>query len=158
MFREIRKKINELKEEDVKELLKSAKRGVLAINSDDGYPYGLPINYFYDEENNKIYFHSSKVGYKVELLKKSDKVSFTVIGKEVYKEETWAPHVRSVIVFGKCHPIKDKSEALDAIYKFALKYYPNKEMVDEEVKQAFKAVQMYEIEIEHARGKEVHER
>ena len=63
-----------------------------------------------------------------------------------------------MIVFGKCHPIKDDNKALDAIYKFALKYYPNKETVDEEVKQAFKAVQMYEIEIEHARGKQAHER
>ncbi len=158
MFREIRKKINELKEEDVKKLLKNAKRGVLAINSDDNYPYGLPINYFYDEENNKIYFHSSKVGYKVDLLKRCDKVSFTVFSNEIIKEEAWAPYVQSVIVFGKCHPIEDDNEALEAIYKFALKYYPNKEMVDEEVRQAFKAVQMYEIEIEHARGKQVHER
>ena len=158
MFKEIRRKKNELNVEDVKELLKTAKRGVLAINSDDGYPYGLPINYFYDEENRKIYFHSSKVGYKVELLKKSDKVSFTVFGEEIFKEESWAPYVRSVIVFGKCHPIKDYNEALNAIYKFALKYYPNKEMVDEEVSQDFKAVQMYEIEIEHASGKQVHEK
>ena len=158
MFREIRRKKNELNFEEVKVLLKTAKRGVLAINSEDGYPYGLPINYFYDEENNKIYFHSSKVGYKVDLLEKSNKVSFTVLGNEIIKEETWAPYVQSVIVFGKCHPIKDDNKALDAIYKFALKYYPNKETVDEEVKQAFKAVQMYEIEIEHARGKQAHER
>ena len=158
MFKEIRRKKNELNVKDVKELLKTAKRGVLAINSDDGYPYGLPINYFYDEENRKIYFHSSKVGYKVELLKKSDKVSFTVFGEEIFKEESWAPYVRSVIVFGKCHPIKDYNESLNAIYKFALKYYPNKEMVDEEVSQDFKAVQMYEIEIEHVSGKQVHEK
>lgn len=158
MFREIRKKINELKKDDVKKLLKTAKRGVLAINSEDNYPYGLPINYFYDEEKNKIYFHSSKVGYKVDLLRKCDKVSFTIFSQEIIKEETWAPYVQSVIVFGKCHPIINENEALEAIYKFALKYYPNKEMVDKEVKQAFKAVQMYEIEIDHARGKQVHER
>ncbi len=158
MFREIRREKNELNVEDVKQLLKTAKRGVLAINSEDGYPYGLPINYFYDEENKKIYFHSSKVGYKVELLKKSDKVSFTIFGEEIFKEESWAPYVRSVIVFGKCHPINDNNEALKAIYKFALKYYPNKEMVDEEVNQDFKAVQMYEIEIEHVSGKQVHEK
>ncbi len=158
MFKEIRRKKNELNKDDIKELLKTAKRGVLAINSEDGYPYGVPINYFYDEDNNKIYFHSSKIGYKVDLLKLSDKVSFTIFGKEIIKDEAWAPYVRSVIVFGKCLPIKNDDEALEAIYKFALKYNPNKEMVDKEVEESFKAVQMYEINIEHVSGKQVHEK
>lgn len=158
MFKEIRRKKNELNKEDIKELLKTAKRGVLAINSEDGYPYGVPINYFYDEGNNKIYFHSSKIGYKVGLLKLSDKVSFTIFGKEIIKDEAWAPYVRSVIVFGKCFPIKNDDEALEAIYKFALKYNPNKEMVDKEIEESFKAVQMYEINIEHVSGKQVHEK
>ena len=34
----------------VKEILKQEVRGVLAVNGDGGYPYALPINYYFDEE------------------------------------------------------------------------------------------------------------
>ena len=36
--------------------------------------------------------------------------------------------------------------------------YPNEQMVDEEIAQAGKAAQLFEIEIEHMSGKEVQER
>lgn len=39
-----------------------------------------------------------------------------------------------------------------------MKYYPDEHMVDEEVERSAKAVQMFEIEIEHISGKEVQER
>lgn len=42
--------------------------------------------------------------------------------------------------------------------RFAMKYYPNEQLVDEEIAQAGKAVQIFEIEIEHMSGKEVQER
>ena len=28
-----------------------------AVNGDDGYPYAIPINYLFDKENQKIFFH-----------------------------------------------------------------------------------------------------
>lgn len=40
----------------------------------------------------------------------------------------------------------------------AMKYYPNEQMVDEEIAIAGKAVQIFEIEIEHLSGKEVQEK
>ena len=54
MFRPIRKKKNEISVDKAKALLHSSRRGVLAVNGDDGYPYAIPINYLYDEENEKI--------------------------------------------------------------------------------------------------------
>ena len=39
-----------------------------------------------------------------------------------------------------------------------MKYYPNEELVDEEIAQTGRAVQMFEIEIEHLSGKEVQEK
>ena len=63
MFRPIRKKKNEISTEDAKELLRTCRRGVLAVNGDDGYPYAVPINYWYDEENDRIIFHGAKAGH-----------------------------------------------------------------------------------------------
>jgi len=39
-----------------------------------------------------------------------------------------------------------------------MKYYPDEQMVDEEIARAGKAAQLFEIEIEHLSGKEVQER
>ena len=158
MFRSIRKKKNEISLDDAKKLLVESRRGVLAVNGDDGYPYAIPINYYYDEEKQKIYFHGSRVGHKVDALKECDKICFTVIGPEMIRTEEWSPFVQSVVVFGRCHLIDNPSEAGTLIKTFAMKYYPNEELANEEIAISGKAVQMYEIEIEHFSGKEVQER
>lgn len=158
MFREIRKKRNQIDVESAKSLLEQSRRGILAVNGDDGYPYAIPVNYFYDRENQKIYFHGSRVGHKVDALKVSDKVCFTVYGNEIIKEDSWAPFMQSTIVFGRCHLIETGENATTLLKRFAMKYYPNEQLVDEEIVQSGKAVQIFEIEIEHLTGKEVQER
>ena len=75
MFRELTRKKQKLSDQECKEILLQEVRGVLAVNGDGGYPYALPINYYFDEANNKIYFHSGKVGHKMDALANSDKVS-----------------------------------------------------------------------------------
>ena len=49
-------------------------------------------------------------------------------------------------------------QAMTLLKRFAMKYYPNEQLADEEIAQAGKAVQLFEIEMEHLRGKEVQER
>ena len=158
MFRKIRKIKNEINQAEVKELLKTSRRGVLAMNGDDGYPYAVPVNYFYDESEEKIFFHGAKAGYKVDCLKSSNKVCFTVIGNEMIREEAWAPYMRSVVIFGRCQLIDDKQNAMKRLKDFAMKYYPREEMVLDEIKADGKATQMFEIDIEHMTGKEVQEK
>ena len=56
MFRAIRKKKNELDKNDAENILQYSRRGVLAVNGDDGYPYAIPINYIYDKDVQKFIF------------------------------------------------------------------------------------------------------
>ncbi len=158
MFRPIRRKKNEISIEQSKALLASERRGILALNGDDGYPYGIPINYLYCENENKIYFHGARAGYKVDLLKKNDKICFTVYGNETFGEEKWAPYVQSVVVFGRCRFVEDQSRAIELVRNLAKKYYTDDGLIEEEILSAGKAVQMFEIEIEHFSGKQVQER
>lgn len=158
MFRKIRKIKNEINQAEAKELLKNSRRGILAMNGDDGYPYAIPVNYFYDETEGKIFFHGAKAGYKVDCLKSSDKVCFTVIGSEMIRAEEWAPYMQSVVIFGRCQLIDDKQNAMKRLKDFAMKYYPSENMVLDEIKEDGKATQMFEIDIEYMTGKEVQEK
>ncbi len=157
-FRKIRKAKNEICIDDAKRLLKEKRRGILSVNGDDGYPYAIPINYLYCEKDGKIYFHGSRVGHKVDSIKKSDKVCFTVFGNEIIKNESGAPFVSSVVAFGRCRLISEQELSLELVKQFAEKYYPDKKAINEEVQAAGKAVQMFEIEIEHLSGKEIQEK
>ena len=158
MFRPIRKKRNDIGIEAAEQLLLHCRRGVLAMNGVEGYPYAIPINYYFDKEARKIYFHGAKAGHKVEALRACDKVCFTVYGNETVKEEAWAPFMQSAVVFGRCRLVEAGPEALARLKQFAMKYYPEEPLVDEEIAKAGKAAQMFEIEIEHLSGKEVQER
>ena len=159
MFRPMRRSKQALSAQETKALLSAEKRGILAVNGDDGYPYAIPLNYFYDRENRKIYFHGARAGHKVDALRVCDKVCFTVYGNETIREEDWAPFMQSTVVFGRCHLMENGSEkAMEMLKRFAMKYYPNEQLADEEIAQAGRAVQMFEIEIEHLSGKEVQEK
>lgn len=159
MFRAIRNKINEIDRSATEALLMSNRRGILAMNGDNGYPYAIPINYFYDNETQKIYFHGAKAGNKVDALKASDKVCFTVYGNETIDEsEPWAPYVQSAVVFGRCHLLEPGPESIARLKDFAMKYYPNEELVDEQIALAGRATQIFEITIEHMSGKQVQEK
>lgn len=158
MFRPILKKKNELDLDQSKRILKNERRGVIAFNGDSGYPYAVPINYFYNENENKIYFHGARIGYKVELLNKNNNVCFTVYGNEEFLDEQWDPFVSSVVVFGKCNIIQNRNKSLDMLKQFACKYYPSEKMVEEEIQKSGNAVCMFEITIEHLSGKKVQEK
>ena len=158
MFRSIRRKKNEINIDAAKSLLLSSRRGVLAVNGDDGYPYAIPINYVYDADAGKIYFHGAKAGHKVDSLRACDKVCFTVFGNETVKEEAWAPFMQSAVAFGRCRLVEPGERSTALLKKLAMKYYPEEQLVDEEIARAGKAAQMFEIEIEHLSGKEVQEK
>ena len=158
MFRAMRRKNREIDLNSAKALLQSCRRGILAVNGDGGYPYAIPVNYFYDAETQKIYFHGARAGHKADALRACDKICFTVYGNETIKEETWAPFVQSTVVFGRCRFVDDEARAMELLKKLAMKYYPDESLADEEISRAGKAAQLFEIEIEHMSGKEVQEK
>ena len=158
MFRPLRRKKRAITDEEARELLATCKRGVFAVNGDDGYPYAIPVNYFFDAEHDKIYFHGAKAGHKVDALKRDDKICFTVYGNEHFEPGDWAPYVQSTVVFGRCHLIDDAAATEARVRELGMKYYPGKEEVEKEIALDIKAVQLYEITIEHLTGKQIQEK
>ena len=61
-------------------ILSSGTYGVLSVIGDNGYPYGVPVNYVYRDGH--IYLHAALSGHKVDAMRKNDKVSFTIVAKK----------------------------------------------------------------------------
>lgn len=76
MFRKMRRYKQALELPECIDILKKEVRGVLSVIGDGGYPYGVPIDYWYDESNGCIYFHGAKEGHKIDALRACDKASF----------------------------------------------------------------------------------
>ena len=101
-FRELARVKQRLTDEQCAEVLGSERRGVLAVNGDDGYPYCMPINFYYNTEDGRIYFHSSKKGYKNDCITRDGRACFTVM-RDVgpIPGSDWARLVDSVIIYGR---------------------------------------------------------
>ena len=54
MFRELVRKKQALSREDCIDVLQKESRGVLSVVGDGGYPYGAPMNHWYNEEDGDI--------------------------------------------------------------------------------------------------------
>lgn len=91
------------------------------IESSGAFLFGSFVNYIYDRENQKIYFHGVRVGHKIDTIKACDKVCFTVYGNETIKEERWAPFRQSAVVFGRCCLVEAGEEAAALLKQFALR-------------------------------------
>ena len=54
--------------------------------------------------------------------------------------------------------IRGGSRIYSSIKKFAMKYYPDEELADDQIARNGRATQMFEITIEHMSGKQVQEK
>ena len=78
-FREIGRKKQALSREECVELLKTELRGVLSVLGDGDYPYGVPMDHWYCEEDGRLYFHSGRKGHKLDALRRCPRASFCVM-------------------------------------------------------------------------------
>ncbi len=109
MFREVRRKNRQIGTDEIQRILSNATYGVLSVVGDDGYPYGVPVNYAYSD--GKIYFHStSSSSHKIDSIKKNSKVCFTVVTKHELVEQDYSTNYESVIVFGTARIVEESPE------------------------------------------------
>lgn len=157
MFRKMRRFKQQITDEECIAVLKSQPRGVLSVIGDDGYPYGLPINYWYCEEDGHIYFHGANEGHKIDSIKKCDKVSFCVYDEGYRREGEWALNINSVIVFGRIKFVEDYEKVVKISRNLCLKFTDDESYIEEEIEKYSHKVQCLEIVPEHITGKLVNE-
>ena len=157
MFRELVRKNKMLSMEECIEILKTENRGVLSVLGDDDYPYGMPMNHWYHEEDGKIYFHCGKVGHRLDALRKHNKVSFCTYDKGYRNEGEWAWNVKSVIVFGKIEIIDDMDKITDITTKLSYKFTQDEEYIKREIEVSGPNTLLLQLTPEHICGKLVTE-
>lgn len=157
MFREMRRFKQQISREECIRILKEQLRGVLSVIGDDGYPYGLPIDHWYCEEDGKIYFHGAKEGHKIDAICRCDKASFCVMDQGFRKEGEWALNINSVIVFGRIRKVTDPEKAKEICTNLCRKFTDDEAYLAHELEHAFPRVQCLELTPEHMTGKLVNE-
>ena len=60
MFREMRRFKQQVSQDECKKILKDEKRAAFSVIGDEGYPYTIPINFYYEEADHTIYFHGAR--------------------------------------------------------------------------------------------------
>ena len=157
MFRNMRRIKQQITDEECIEVLKNAPRGVLSMIGDDGYPYGIPLDHWYCEEDGKLYFHGAKEGHKIDSLMKNDKVSFVVMDEGFRKEGEWALIIKSVVVFGRIKFVTDPEKAKLIGTNLCRKFSDDEEYLQREITNALPRAQCLELIPEHMTGKLVNE-
>ena len=153
MFREMRRIKQQLSKEECEKILVRGKTGVLAVLGDDGYPYTVPINYYYTD--GKIYLHCAKTGHKLDAIKKEQKVSFCVVARDDILQEKYTTLFKSVVAFGKAEILTDENEMRSSVTALAEKYCTDcLEGIPAEVESGFGILCMIKISIEHITGKQ----
>ncbi|MBR0381415.1 MAG: pyridoxamine 5'-phosphate oxidase family protein [Eubacterium sp.] len=157
MFRPMRRYKQQISREDCIRILKEEPRGVLSMIGDDGYPYGIPLNHWYCEEDGKLYFHGAKTGHKIDAITACDKVSYCVYDRGWRKEGDWALNINSVVVFGRIRLVTDMEKAREIATGICHKFTDDEDYIQKELKSALSRVQCLELTPEHMTGKLVNE-
>ncbi len=157
MFRDLTRKKQQLSPEDCAELLKTETRGVLSVMGDGGYPYGTPMNHYYNEEDGCIYFHCGRKVHRLDALRACDKVSFCVYDQGFRREGEWSLNVRSVVVFGRVEIIDDLAEVIRLVTPLCHKFTHDETYIQEEIARFAKATLLLKLTPEQICGKLVNE-
>ena len=159
MFREMRRFKQQISEQECIQIIKEQPRGILSMLGDDDYPYGIPLDHWYCEENGKLYFHCAKVGHKLDAVRKHDKVSYCVMDQGFRKDGDWALNINSVVVFGRMRIVDDAEDDLKRKIATGLcrKFTDDEAFLQKELMHALPRAAFMELSPEHMTGKLVNE-
>ena len=157
MFRELNRRQQQLSEAETIAILQQEPRGVLSVQGDDGYPYGMPMDHWYCAEDGCLYFHSGKKGHRTDAMRRCDKASYCVYDRGYRKPGEWALNIKSVIVFGRIEIISDTETVYEISRQLSRKFTDDEQYIEHEIRTSGPGTLMFALVPEHISGKLVNE-
>lgn len=153
MFREMRRKEKMLTNEELLDIMETAEYGILSTVGEDGWPYGVPVNFVYRDK--KIYFHAALVGQKLDNILHNNKASFCVVKDVELLPADFNTKFKSVIAFG--HITEVPEDGKHEIYKLIIEKF-SKDFIPsgmEYVRTDGPKAKIFQIDVQHmtAKGK-----
>ncbi|NLT96572.1 MAG: pyridoxamine 5'-phosphate oxidase family protein [Christensenellaceae bacterium] len=99
-----------LNDEEARRILRSGQYGVLSMLSPENIPYGVPLNYYYDDQENALFFHCALTGKKRDCIAAHNEVCFTVGTHAEIDAQRLTTYYESVIVTGTAELVTDEEE------------------------------------------------
>ncbi|NLZ19423.1 MAG: pyridoxamine 5'-phosphate oxidase family protein [Bacteroidales bacterium] len=155
-FRPLRRIKQAATEAECLAVLQSAPRGILSVHGENGYPYGIPMNFIFTD--GKICFHCAREGHKLDAVRADGKVCFTILSEPVKNEGEWWNCFTSVIIFGRIREVSDPARADGLLRALGAKYFPEAYDIESDIQRNGPRALLLEITIDHMTGKHVREK
>ncbi|MBE9530658.1 MAG: pyridoxamine 5'-phosphate oxidase family protein [Proteobacteria bacterium] len=123
-MKKLRRKDRAITEEEAVALLNKAEYGVLSTVSENGKPYGVPLNFCII--NDCIYFHCAVEGQKIDNIKQNKFVSFCAVGNTELLPDKFGTKYESIIVSGEVEEVFDmnKQKAMEGLlHKYSSEFF-----------------------------------
>ena len=128
-MKELRRKDRAITEEEAISLLNKAEYGVLSTVSENGKPYGVPLNFCVIDDC--VYFHCAVEGQKIDNITQNKSVSFCAVGNTEILPGKFGTKYESVVVSGDVEEVFDMNKQI-ALEGLLQKYSP--EFIDQGIK------------------------
>ena len=109
-MKELRRKDRAITEEEALSLLNKAEYGVLSTVTENGEPYGVPLNFCFIDHC--IYFHCAVEGQKIDNIRQNKSVSFCAVGNTEILPDKFGTKYESVIVSGEVEEVFDTNKQI----------------------------------------------
>jgi hypothetical protein len=147
----LRREDRAISEAEAKELLGKAEYGILSTVSEEGQPYGVPLNFCIVEDC--LYFHHAIEGHLIENITNNPLVSFCIVGDTEIMPDKFGTLYESVILSGNIEEVfaAQKQTGLEGI---VAKYSPNfTEAGREYIEKLWDRTRVFRITIADVSGK-----
>ncbi len=123
--------------------------GVLSLIDESEQPYGVPINYVYDDTMNVLYFHSKRQGHKIKAIHHDGAAHFSVVLSEKVMPHIYTTNYESIFLRGRVTEVTDDEERMRALLLLCARLAPNElSRRDEVIKNGWSRVAILRFDID----------
>ncbi len=148
----MRRKDREMSEEFALSVCDRCEFAVVSMIDKNGIPYAVAMNIVRDGKN--VYFHSAKIGFKIDCLKNNPNVCISCVGETRLVPERFTTEYESAILRGIATEVTDREEKIFALKilceRFALS---NMAGFEEALSESLNHTAIWKVEISEISGK-----